>query len=110
MDVTMPVYPTPHSEEWFEALHKFSPRQAEMPRAIVNAAGRMDVCSICGDQPAADYELVDPTLDNDAVATIRLCDDCKITQGGNFQPFTNESAPPIKDKLMPLCNYQSIMA
>ena len=87
----MPVYQTPHTEEWFHALEKFNPRQAEMTLAIVNAAGRTDVCSICGDHPATDYQIVDSPLANDAVATTRLCDDCKIIQGGNFEPFMKEN-------------------
>ncbi len=87
----MPVYLTPHSEAWFEALQKFNPRQAEMTRVVINAAGRMDVCSTCGDQRAAVYKLVDPSLEDDAVATIRLCNDCKIIQDGNFQLRTKTS-------------------
>jgi hypothetical protein len=82
----MPLHPTPHSEEWFEALRKSNPRQAVMTRAVINSAGRIDICSICGGRPAADYRLLDPILGDDAVDTIRLCDDCKIMQGGNFQP------------------------
>jgi hypothetical protein len=66
----------PHSSEWFEALMQFNPDQALMTMAIIRAAGREDVCSICGDEPARDYEIVGQEFEPGAVVTIRLCDDC----------------------------------
>ena len=72
----MTYWLTPHSSEWFEALMQFNPDQAFMTMAIVRAAGKEDVCSTCGDEPARDYEIVGEEFDPDAVVTIRLCDDC----------------------------------
>ncbi len=72
----MPLYPKPHSQEWFEALEKFNPMQAAIVKQVVATIGRLDVCSICGDNPAKDYKLIAKGLPEDAVATIRLCDDC----------------------------------
>jgi hypothetical protein len=66
----------PHSQEWFSALEAFNPAQAAMTRAVVAAAGRTDVCSICGDDPAAIYELIGRTSAPGAVKTMRLCVDC----------------------------------
>ena len=45
----------PHSTPWFEALVRFNPDQVAHTAAIVRMAGRLDVCSVCGDDPAADY-------------------------------------------------------
>ncbi len=77
----------PHTPEWFEALRKQNPQQAAMTEQIVKAAGRTDVCSICGDADSNPYRMVgDPGL------TLRLCDDCKAMQksmyGSSFDPLT----------------------
>jgi hypothetical protein len=73
----MTHYFKPHSPEWFAGVEAFDPAQAAQARAILKAAGRSDVCSVCGDDPAADYKLISPKPHRDAVATIRLCDDCR---------------------------------
>jgi hypothetical protein len=73
----MPLYPKPHSPDWFRALEAFNPAQAAATKQIIALAGRDDVCSICGDHPAKDYQLASKHLDSNAVATIRLCDDCR---------------------------------
>jgi hypothetical protein len=87
----MPHYLTPHSPEWFRALEAFDPDQAAMTRQVLALAGRNDVCSICGDYPAKDYHLVDKHLAPEAVATLRLCDDChqirKTVYGETFAPY-----------------------
>ena len=51
----MALFPTPHTDEWFQALEDFNPLQAAITRQIVKLAGRADVCSIRGDRPASDY-------------------------------------------------------
>lgn len=73
----MAQYHRPHSDEWFQALEAYNPVQAEVTRQTISAAGRNDICSICGEQPAIDYQITGEDLDADAVATIRLCDDCR---------------------------------
>jgi len=86
----MTHYLKPNSPEWLAALESFDQVQAAHTRTILRAAGREDVCSICGDEPASDYKLVSPKPYRDAVATIRLCEDCvKIRKmnGQTFQPF-----------------------
>jgi hypothetical protein len=77
----MPLYLKPHSPEWFAALEAFDPVQAAQTHQILSLAGRDDVCSVCGDDPAKDYKLVAEGLDSKAVATIRLCDDCFKIRG-----------------------------
>ena len=80
----------PHSPEWFAALEAFNPQQAAQTRQIIKMANSQEVCSICGDDPAKDYKLDAPGLPANAVATIRLCDDCRSIrkQGGeNFIPM-----------------------
>ena len=76
-EIQMPLYPKPHSPGWFRALEAFNPGQAEVTKKILESAGRDDVCSICGDDPAKDYQLVGEHLEHDTVSTIRLCDDCR---------------------------------
>jgi hypothetical protein len=86
----MTAYPKPHSSEWFKALEAFDIVQAAHSRKIIDLAGKTDVCTICGDDPASDYKLVHPKPHKDAVATIRLCDDCRLIReqnGESFLPF-----------------------
>ena len=59
----MPSYSEPHSQEWFAALQKFNPQQAAMTSKIIELAGRLDVCSICGDEQSIVYTLNDPNID-----------------------------------------------
>jgi len=73
----MALYTEPHSPEWFSALDSFLPAQAAHTRQILKAAGRKDVCSICGDDPAEDFKIVEENLAANAVASIRLCADCR---------------------------------
>jgi len=83
----MAHYLKPHSPEWFAALEAFDPFQAVHTQGIIQMAKRSDVCSVCGDHPAFDYKLVHPTPAEDAVATIRLCDDCRTIRGGDGEVF-----------------------
>jgi hypothetical protein len=80
----------PHSTEWFEALTRFDANQAAHTAAVIRRAGRSDVCSICGDDPARDYEIDLTQADPGAVTTLRLCDDClsiQKRQGARFTPL-----------------------
>lgn len=86
----MAHYLKPHSPEWFAALEAFNPFQAVHARGMIQMAKRSDVCSVCGNDPASDYKLVHPTPADDAVATIRLCDDCRTIRekdGESYQPY-----------------------
>ena len=86
----MTTYLKPHSPEWFKALEAFDTVQAAHSRKIVELAGTPDVCSVCGDDPASDYKLIHPKPHKDAVATIRLCDDCRMIKerhGESFVPL-----------------------
>lgn len=89
----MPNYLKPHSPEWFAALEKANSSQAAQTKQILSLAGRDDVCSICGDDRAADYKLASEQMTSGVVATLRLCDDClnirRNMYGENFVPFTN---------------------
>lgn len=80
----MPIYPEPHSPEWFKALDAFDPQQAAHTRQILRLAGRADVCGVCGDDPATDYKLTGKQLHPDGVATQRLCDDCRTIRQKQF--------------------------
>lgn len=70
-----------NSKEWLEQLEKIDRRQAAHTRAIVEAAGREDICSICGDAPSREYSK------SGAPLTLRLCDDCRVIQGGRLTPL-----------------------
>jgi hypothetical protein len=88
----MPAYPKPHSIEWFRDLAKSDPRQAAHTRQIIERAGREDVCSVCGDDPSKDYKIVKPQPHADAVATLRLCNDCldiRVGRGEEFVAFAH---------------------
>jgi hypothetical protein len=83
----MAIFLKPHTPEWFTALEAFNPQQAAHTRQIVRLAKSNDVCSVCGDDPAKDYKLDMPGLPANAVARIRLCDDCfglRKKSGENF--------------------------
>lgn len=63
--------PIPHSDAWFEASLETNTQQAMLTGIVVDRAGRLDVCSICGEDPAPVYELPgDPGL------PLRLCKYC----------------------------------
>jgi hypothetical protein len=86
----MAHYLTPHSPEWFAALEAFNPFQAVHTTAMIQMAKSVEICSVCGDDPASDYKLVHPTPPDDAVATIRLCVDCRMIReqdGESFLPY-----------------------
>jgi len=79
----------PHSSDWFEVLEKTDPQQAAMTRQVLSRAGRDDICSVCGDDPAADYEVAGAP----PPSTMRLCDDCRDIRSGmhgeKFSPLQN---------------------
>jgi len=91
----MPFYFTPHTPEWFRALESVDPVKAEITKDVIATTGRMDVCSICGDAPADDYQIIDRYMPSNAVATLRLCDDClrfKVTiDNATFIPYRHIS-------------------
>ena len=64
----------PHTPEWFASLREWNPIQAARTEAAIQAAGSSDVCSVCADDPARDYALVN--MPAAGPGTIRLCDDC----------------------------------
>jgi hypothetical protein len=64
----------PHTPAWFASLREWDPSQAARTEAALSGAGSLDVCSICGDDPARDYALV--TMPAGGPGTLRLCDDC----------------------------------
>lgn len=74
---------SPHSKEWFNALAKIDPQQAAATKKIVKTAGSENVCSMCGDHPASDYELADKWFDAESPVTYRLCEDCMSTLATN---------------------------
>ncbi len=90
----MAKYFTPHSNEWFVALAKINPQQVALTKQVIELAGTAEVCSVCGDNPAHDYEVANAKFDQHTIATIRLCDDCRSirqeTQGEKYLPISQE--------------------
>ncbi len=87
----------PHTEAWFAALELRNPRQAAMTRQAIATAGRPDVCSICGDDPAADARLVEVGVPEQASLTLRLCEDCRairIAAGETYVLELEDSPDP----------------
>jgi hypothetical protein len=91
MEVVVSKYLKPHSPEWFAALTKVNPNQAAQTKQILSLAGRDDVCSICGEDPAKDYKLAGAQTTSGNVTTLRLCKDCLGIRRNmfdeNFIPF-----------------------
>lgn len=88
-----PVLPhlKPHTTEWFVALEQWDPPKAMMTREIIELAGRSDVCSICGDDPASDYRLAEEYRAAGGPDTLRLCDDCVGIRRKAGEPFVSLS-------------------
>jgi len=82
----------PHSPAWFAALRRNSPRQAAITAAVVRLAGRDDVCSMCGDGPARDYDDTDPPF-----LPVRLCDDCRPIQIESYGARLTARGTPTAD-------------
>ncbi len=91
----MPFYFIPNTPEWLQAMAAYDPVKAEIAKDVIATTGRMDVCSICGDEPADDYQIIDRYMPSNAVATLRLCDDClrfKVTiDNATFIPYRHVS-------------------
>jgi hypothetical protein len=63
--------------------------QVAHTKSIVDRSCSVDVCSVCGDDPAKDYRLAAPYRPLGGVDTLRLCDDCLgfRRQGEPYDPF-----------------------
>jgi hypothetical protein len=77
----------PHSSEWFLSMEHWDPVKAAVTRFVVTDAGRDDVCSICGDEPASDYRLEKAFRPPAGPDTLRLCDDCVEIRKNMGDPF-----------------------
>ncbi len=80
---------TPHSKEWFAALAKINPQEAAHTKQIIRSAGHDEVCSLCGDADARDFQVTNRFFGS-LPATFRLCDDCLSTrtmEGDQFAPL-----------------------
>lgn len=81
----------PHTHEWFSELRRWNPLQATMTEQTIQLAGSVDVCSVCGDDPAYDYLLMDKNPAPGAVLSLRLCNDCLEIRSKQY----GESFTPI---------------
>lgn len=83
----LPLHLTPHTDEWFTAMEQWDPPKAMMTRKVIEMAGRSDVCSVCGDDPASDYYLAGEHRPTAGPDTLRLCDDCVLIRRASGEPF-----------------------
>ncbi|WP_122559361.1 YiiX/YebB-like N1pC/P60 family cysteine hydrolase [Pseudomonas viridiflava] len=74
LELTPPTLLRPHSPEWFASLREWNPKQAAMTEAAIRAAGSLDVCTVCADEPVRDFVLL--SIPAAGPGTLRLCDDC----------------------------------
>jgi Permuted papain-like amidase enzyme, YaeF/YiiX, C92 family len=77
----------PHSREWFAAMQLWDPVKAAQTRFNIEYAGRDDVCSVCGDDPAADYRLEKRFRPAGGPDTLKLCEDCVEIRKNMCEPF-----------------------
>lgn len=79
----------PHSKEWFEVCAAIDPFKCAIIRATIDATGKTDVCSICGDNDSA-VGLISPG----PLLLFRLCADCQQIRAGmhdeTFTPIEND--------------------
>ena len=78
-------YLVPHTKAWFDLLEQLDPQQAILTKDVLAKAGNSEVCSVCGDISARDYQLLDEYKSADTEMTIRLCKECKFMRGGNVK-------------------------
>jgi hypothetical protein len=78
----------PHTPEWFGRLAAENPHRAASAAQIVQLAGTLACCTLCGDATCADYQRADAPD-----ATAKLCVECRLTRqklfGEDWVPFTN---------------------
>lgn len=77
----------PHTPQWFAAMEVWDPVKAVQTRVVIADAGREDVCSVCGDDPAADYRLERMFRPPGGPDTLRLCEDCVVIRKSMGDPF-----------------------
>jgi hypothetical protein len=88
-EVSVDHLPVPNTEPWLARLAKINPQQAEATRAILKLAGRLDVCSICGDDEdgRAEYLIEGPGLN------ASLCQTCKGMQESMYRQRIRKAKP-----------------
>lgn len=77
----------PHTKEWFAAMGLWDPVKLAQTKFMIDGAGSDDVCSVCGDDPAADYRLEKPFRAAAGPDTLRLCEDCLQIRKDMSEPF-----------------------
>lgn len=77
----------PHTPEWFASMEVWDPVKAVQTRYVISDASRDDVCSVCGDDPAADYRLEKMFRPPGGPDTLRLCEDCVVIRKNMGDPF-----------------------
>jgi hypothetical protein len=88
----------PHTLEWFSALHAVNPYLSSLTRQTLRQAGRIDVCSICGDARCQDFLVMGSIFESNIGATMRLCNSCRELRSRVhsevLSPMRSQSQPP----------------
>lgn len=69
--IPLPQKLKPHSAEWFAALRKLNPLQADLAESLIKRKGHKNICTACGDAPHGDF-----MVDIIPYITLRLCRPC----------------------------------
>lgn len=72
----------PHSTKWFEALIRDDLEKAAHTAQVLSLSKRDDVCGVCGNDPASDFELPNGRMVDGSTPTMRFCSDCWTVRRG----------------------------
>jgi hypothetical protein len=86
--------PVPHTPGWFASMREWDPPKAMMTQVVIEAVGRSDVCSVCGDDPASDYQLAEAQRPPGGPSTLRLCEDCVKIRRSDGEDYQLMPPPP----------------
>jgi len=66
----------PHSDGWFAIVDRVDRAFANGVRATIKCESAHDICTICGDHPLGDFEVLDSFVNERAIPSLRLCACC----------------------------------
>ncbi len=84
----------PHTAYWWSVVGRVEPVLAALSRQAVDSEGSVDVCTLCGDQPASAYRVVNGGETMPGVPSLRLCEGCieiRRGMGDVLMPFLSRA-------------------
>ncbi|KTE04344.1 hypothetical protein ATE68_01455 [Sphingopyxis sp. H038] len=70
----------PHSPIWFVIVDRLARRFGQQVRFTLQCEGSHSICTICGDQPIGDFQIVEAVTTPRGVPSLRLCTACLIAR------------------------------